>query len=65
MVASCNPTIKTQHPICGSVASMGFEEPIGHHSVFGHAVQHAVGTDDRRINRPGKDEKSDHYHETV
>ena len=54
-----------QHAIRGSVAAMRLEEPIGHHSVFGHAVKHAVRSDDRRIYRPGKDEKSDHHHKTV
>ena len=27
------------------------EEPVGHHAVFGHAVEHAVGADDRRVDR--------------
>ena len=44
---------------------MRLEEPVGHHAVFGHAVEHAVGTDDRRVHRAGQDQEADDHHEAV
>ena len=44
---------------------MRLEEPVGHHAVFGHAIQHAVGADDRRVHRAGQDQEADDHHEAV
>ena len=35
------------------------------HAVFGHAVEHAVGADDGRVDRAGQDQEADHHHEGV
>ena len=41
---------------------MWLEEPIGQDAVLGHAVKHAVGADDRRIDRSRQDQEADHHH---
>ena len=40
-------------------------EPIGEHAVFRHAIQHAVGTDNRGIHGPGENQRADHHDEDV
>ena len=35
------------------------EEPVGQDAVLGDAVEHAVGADDRRVDRPGEDQEAD------
>src|SRR5205823_14717456 len=46
----------------GAETRMGLEEPIGQDAVLGHAVKHAVGADDRRIDRSRQDQEADHHH---
>ena len=41
------------------------EEPVGHDAVLGHAVEDAVGADDRRIDGPRQDQEADHDDEGV
>ena len=49
----------------GAEAAMRLEKPVGQHAVLGHAVEHAVGADDGRIDRPGQDQEADDDHEGV
>ena len=44
---------------------MRLEEPVGQDAVLGHAVEHAVGADDRRVDRPGQDQEADDDDEGV
>ena len=48
-----------------AVARVRLEEPIGQHAVLGHAVEHAVRADDRRVDRPGQDQEADHDDKSV
>ena len=54
-----------QDAVGRAVAAVRLEEPVGHDAVFGHAVQHAVGADDRRVHRAGQDQEADDHHEAV
>ena len=49
----------------GAEAAMRPQKPVGQHAVLGHAVEHAVGADDGRIDRPGQDEEPHQHHEGV
>ena len=40
-------------------------EPVGQHAIFGNAVQHAVGPDDRRVHRAGQNQRAHDDHEHV
>ena len=41
---------------------MRLAEPVGENAVFGNAVQNAVRTDDRGIDRAGEDQETHHHH---
>ena len=47
------------------VTAVRLEEPVGDDAVLGHAVQDAVGADDRRVDRPGENQRADDHHEGV
>ena len=40
-------------------------EPVEQHAVLGHAVHHAVGADDGRIDRAGENQHAHDHHEDV
>ena len=40
-------------------------EPVGQHAVFGHAVEHAVGANDRRVHRARQNQRAHRHHEYV
>ncbi len=42
---------------------MRLEKPGGHDAVLGDAIENAVGTDDRGVDRAGKDQEADHHDE--
>ena len=64
-MSNCKPDDQIQNAVRRAVAAVRLEEPVGHHAVFGHAIQHAVGADDGRIHRAGQDQEPDHHHEGV
>ncbi len=43
------------------ILAVGKAEPIGEDSVFGDAVQDAIGSDDRGVDGAGEDEEPDHH----
>ncbi len=51
--------------VAGAEAVMRLLEPGGQHAVFGHAVQHAVGADDRRILRARQNQHADQHDKAV
>ena len=50
-------------PVGGAESRMRLAEPVGENAVFRNAVENAVGTDDRGIDRARKDQEADHHHE--
>ena len=50
-------------PVGGAESRMRLPEPVGENAVFRNAVENAVGTDDRGIDRARKDQEAHHHHE--
>ena len=65
IVTSCKTDDQVQDAVGRAVARMRLEEPVGHDAVLGHAVEHAVGADDRRVDRAGQDQEADDDDEGV
>ena len=49
----------------GAVLALRVAEPGHQHAVLGHAIQHAVGADDRRVDRARKNQPAHDHHEDV
>ena len=47
----------------GAVALVRMAEPVGQHAVLGDAVEHAVGADDRGVDRAGQNQEADEHDE--
>ena len=56
---------QVDQPRARAEPGMGLQEPIGQNAVLGDAVQDAVGADDRRVDRPRKDQGADDHHHAV
>ncbi len=61
MVNSCSPCHQIHDAVAGAELPMRLAEPVGQHAVFGDAHQHAGRTDDRGIDRAGKNQEADDH----
>ncbi len=52
-------------PRAGAEPLVRLAEPVHQHAVFGQAVHHAVGADDRRIHRAGENQHADEHDEDM
>ena len=53
---SCN---KVDEAVRGPIFAMGMAKPVGQDAVFRHAIQYAVGADNRSIGRARQDQDTD------
>ena len=51
--------------VAGAKARMWLAEPVAEDAVFGNAVEHAVGADDRGVDGACKDERADHNNKSM
>jgi hypothetical protein len=59
------PDNQIDQPRSSSERFVRVPEPLGEHAIFGHPVEHSIGTDDRGVHRAGEDQGADQYDESV
>ena len=65
IVAICSKRHHVDDAVGGAELPVRLAEPVQQHAVFGHAVQHAVDADDRRIHRAGENQHAHDHDEDV
>ena len=56
---------QVDEPRGGAEFLVRMAEPVGQHAVFGHAIEHAVRSDDGGIHGAGQDQRSHQHHESM
>src|SRR5262249_5166084 len=54
-----------QQPIGSAILGMRFQEPVGQHTIFRDAIQHAVRANDGRVDGARKDHEADSHHKEL
>ena len=64
-MASLQQRDEVDDAVGGAKAFVRLAEPVQQDAIFGHAVQHAVGADDRGVDRARKNQHAHDHHEDV